>query len=100
NQQRHLIEEVVRYGQRWEFGLEAGSKPELLIALAMAEGAGLIVCNGYKDLNYIETALIAQRFDKTVIVVLERIEEIDLVFKASAKLGIQPLLGVRSKLTT
>jgi arginine decarboxylase len=99
NQQRHLVEEVVRYGQRWDYGLEAGSKPELLIALAMAEGGGLIVCNGYKDLNYIETALIAQRFDKTVIVVLERIEELDLIFKAADRLGITPLLGVRAKLT-
>ena len=60
NQQRHLIEDVVEYGRRWQFGLEAGSKPELLIALAaMQEVGGLIICNGYKDLHYIETALVA-----------------------------------------
>ncbi|MBK7579147.1 MAG: biosynthetic arginine decarboxylase [Myxococcales bacterium] len=101
NQQRHLIEDVVEYGRRWQFGLEAGSKPELLIALAaMQDVGGLIICNGYKDLHYIETALVAQKFDKTVIVVLERIEELDHVFRATEKLGIRPLLGVRSKLTT
>ena len=100
NQQRHLIEDVVEYGRRWQFGLEAGSKPELLIALAaMQEVGGLIICNGYKDLHYIETALVAQKFDKTVIVVLERIEELDHVFRATEKLGIRPVLGVRSKLS-
>ncbi|MEI7894133.1 MAG: biosynthetic arginine decarboxylase [Myxococcales bacterium] len=100
NQQRHIVEEVVEFGTPWSFGLEAGSKPELLIALASArEAGGLIICNGYKDSKYIETALLAQRFDKTVIVVLERIEELDMVFRASEKLGIAPALGVRSKLT-
>jgi arginine decarboxylase len=99
NQQRHLIEEVVAYGRRWHFGLEAGSKAELLIALAMSEGSdGLIVCNGYKDSKYIETALIAQRFGKTVVLVLERAEELDLVLEASDRLGIPPVLGVRARL--
>ncbi len=101
NQQRHLVEEIVRYGRAWNFGLEAGSKPELLIALAaMQDVGGLIICNGYKDQKYIETALVAQKFDKTVIVVLERIEELDIVIKASEKVGIRPFLGVRAKLTT
>nr|PZN25355.1 MAG: arginine decarboxylase [Pseudomonadota bacterium] len=101
NQQRHLVEEIVEVGRTWNFGLEAGSKPELLIALAaMSDVGGLIICNGYKDRQYIETALLAQKFDKTVIVVLERLEELDLVFRASEKLGIRPLLGVRAKLTT
>jgi len=100
NQQRHLIEDVVEYGIPWQFGLEAGSKPELLIALAaMQDVGGLIICNGYKDLNYIETALVAQRFDKTVIVVIERFEEIEHVMKATQKLGIRPILGVRAKLS-
>lgn len=100
NQQRHVVEEVVEFGARWSYGLEAGSKPELLIALANAqESGGLILCNGYKDDKYIETALLAQRFDKTVIVVLERIEELDMVFRASDSLGISPVIGVRSKLT-
>jgi arginine decarboxylase len=100
NQQRHLVEEIVEYGHNWQFGLEAGSKPELLIALSvMQEAGGLVICNGYKDLKYIETALVAQKLDKVVIVVLERIEELDLVFKASDKLGIRPIVGVRAKLT-
>ena len=100
NQQRHLVEEVVEAGRPWQFGLEAGSKPELLIALAaMHDAGGLIICNGYKDSKYIETALVAQKFDKTVIIVLERIEELDLVLHASEKLDISPLLGVRAKLT-
>jgi arginine decarboxylase len=100
NQQRHLVEEVVEAGRPWQFGLEAGSKPELLIALAaMHDAGGLIICNGYKDSKYIETALVAQQFDKTVFIVLERIEELELVLHASEKLGISPLLGVRGKLT-
>ncbi|HKQ70400.1 MAG TPA: biosynthetic arginine decarboxylase, partial [Polyangiaceae bacterium] len=100
NQQRHVVEEVVEFGAPWSYGLEAGSKPELLIALANArESGGLILCNGYKDVKYIETALLAQRFDKEVIVVLERIEELEMVFRASEKLGIAPQLGVRAKLT-
>jgi arginine decarboxylase len=99
NQQRHLVEEIVHYGRTWNFGLEAGSKPELLIALAaMQDVGGLIICNGYKDQKYIETALVAQKFDKTVIVVLERLEELDIVFRASEKVGIRPILGVRAKL--
>ncbi len=100
NQQRHLVEEVVEFGAPWGFGLEAGSKPELLIALAvMQDAGGLIICNGYKDLKYIETALVAQKFDKNVIVVLERLEELEHVFAAQEKLGIRPMLGVRAKLT-
>jgi arginine decarboxylase len=100
NQQRHIVEEVVEFGAPWSYGLEAGSKPELLIALANAqESGGLILCNGYKDSKYIETALLAQRFDKTVIIVLERIEELELALRAAEKTGISPALGVRAKLT-
>ena len=101
NQQRHLVEEIVESGRPWRFGLEAGSKPELLIALAaMDDEDGLIICNGYKDLAYLETALVAQRFDNTVVVVLERIEELELAFRASEKLGIRPCLGIRGKLSS
>jgi arginine decarboxylase len=100
NQQRHIVEEVVEFGRPWAFGLEAGSKPELLIALAaMNDVGGLIICNGYKDQKYIETALLAQRFDKNVIVVLERIEELEVALRAAEKTGIAPILGVRAKLT-
>ncbi len=101
NQQKHIVDEIADYGRAWAFGLEAGSKPELLIALAASsDPSGLIICNGYKDDAYIETALIAQRFDKTIIVVLERIEELEMVMVASRKLGIKPILGVRAKLMT
>ena len=101
NQQRHLVDEIVESGRPWRFGLEAGSKPELLITLAaMEDEDGFIICNGYKDLAYLETALVAQRFDNTVVVVLERIEELDLAFRASEKLGIRPCLGVRAKLSS
>lgn len=101
NQQRHVVSEVVEFGRQWQFGLEVGSKPELLIALAtMKEAGGLIICNGYKDPSYIETALIAQRFDKTVVVVLERVEELEYTLRAAEKLGIEPILGVRAKLST
>ncbi|MGB5376114.1 MAG: biosynthetic arginine decarboxylase [Polyangiales bacterium] len=101
NQQRHLVEEIVESGRPWRFGLEAGSKPELLITLAaMQDEDGFIICNGYKDLAYMETALVAQAFDNTVVVVLERIEELQLAFRASEKLGIRPCLGVRAKLSS
>jgi arginine decarboxylase len=101
NQQKHLIDEVVEFGQPWQYGLEAGSKPELLIALsAISDPNGLIICNGYKDRKYIETALLSQRFGKTVIVVLERIEELQFVLDAAEKTGIRPMLGVRGKLSS
>lgn len=100
NQQAHVIDEVVAHGKPWRFGLEAGSKPELLIALSASDDPdGLIVCNGYKDLTYIETALLAQRFHKTVIVVLERLEELDFALSAMERTGIRPQLGVRAKLS-
>lgn len=99
NQQRHLVEDIVEHGAPWRFGLEAGSKPELMIALAMSKADGsLIVCNGYKDLAFMETAFVAQQFDKTVVVVLERMEELDLALRAAEKLGVKPSLGVRAKL--
>jgi arginine decarboxylase len=101
NQQKHLIDEVVEFGQPWSYGLEAGSKPELLIALsAISDPSGLIICNGYKDRKYIETALLAQRFGKTVIVVLERVEELEFALAAAQSTGIRPTLGVRAKLSS
>lgn len=101
NQQRHLIEDLVRFGKPHQFGLEAGSKPELLIALAMLDTSGaLLICNGYKDREYVETAMLTQRLGKTPIIVLEQIEEVDLVINVSRQLGIQPILGVRAKLST
>ncbi|MCE2720521.1 MAG: biosynthetic arginine decarboxylase [Dolichospermum sp.] len=101
NQQRHLVEDLVRFGKPHQFGLEAGSKPELMIALALLDTPGaLLICNGYKDQEYIETAMLAQRLGQTPIIVLEQIEEVDLAIAASRQLGIKPILGVRAKLST
>jgi arginine decarboxylase len=101
NQQRHVVEEVVEYGAPYGIGLEAGSKPELLIALALLETQGaLIVCNGYKDRAYVEMALLAQRLGRTPVIVIDRFRELDLVIKTSRELGIRPHLGVRARLTT
>jgi arginine decarboxylase len=100
NQQRHLIEDLVRFGKPHLFGLEAGSKAELMIVLAMLDTPGaLVICNGYKDREYIETAILAQRLGYTPIIVLEQVEEVELVIEASRKVGIKPLLGVRAKLS-
>lgn len=101
NQQRHLIEDLVRFGQPFQFGLEAGSKPELLIALATLNTPGaLLICNGYKDEGYIETAMLGQRLGQQPFIVLEQLDEVDTVIQTSQRLGIQPLLGVRAKLST
>ncbi|HEY9702303.1 MAG TPA: biosynthetic arginine decarboxylase, partial [Allocoleopsis sp.] len=101
NQQRHLIENLVKFGKPHQFGLEAGSKPELMIALAMLDTPGaLLICNGYKDREYVETAILAQRLGHTPIIVLEQIEELQLVINATRNLEIKPLLGVRAKLST
>ena len=100
NQQKHLIEDLVRFGKPHLFGLEAGSKAELMIVLAMLDTPGaLVICNGYKDKEYIETAILAQRLGYMPIIVLEQAEEVDLVIEASHKVGIKPLLGVRAKLS-
>jgi arginine decarboxylase len=101
NQQRHVVEEIISHGAEDGFGLEAGSKPELLIALALLDTPGaLIICNGYKDRAYVETALLAQRLGRTPIIVIDRAHEIDLVIKTAAELGIRPHIGVRARLTT
>lgn len=101
NQQRHLVEDLVRFGKPHLFGLEAGSKPELMIALASLKTPGaLLICNGYKDQEYIETAILAQRLGQIPIIVLEQVEEVGLVIAASRSLGIHPLLGVRAKLSS
>jgi arginine decarboxylase len=101
NQQRHLVEKLVQFGQPFQFGLEAGSKPELMIALAILKTPNsLLICNGYKDRDYIETALLATRIGHKPVIVLEQLEEVQLVIEATCKLGIEPVLGVRAKLST
>jgi arginine decarboxylase len=101
NQQRQVVEEIIEEGAPYGVGLEAGSKPELLVALALLETPGaLIICNGYKDRAYIETALLAQRLGRNPIIVIDRFREIDLLIKTSRELGIRPRIGMRARLTT
>jgi arginine decarboxylase len=100
NQQRHVVEEIIQYGASQRIGLEAGSKPELLVALALLDTPdAFIICNGYKDRTYVETALLAQRLGRTPIIVIDRFDEIDLLIRTSRELGIRPHLGIRARLT-
>jgi len=99
NQQHHVVEELVRFGKPYNLGLEAGSKPELLVALALQDNPdALLVLNGYKDVEYIETALLAQRLGRYPIIVIDRFRELELVLSAAERLGIRPHIGVRVKL--
>jgi arginine decarboxylase len=101
NQQRLVVEEMVAFGAQDGIGLEAGSKPELLVALALLDTPGaLIICNGYKDKAYVETALLAQRLGRTPIIVIDRFSELDLVIKTASELGIRPHIGLRARLST
>ncbi|MCC0178960.1 biosynthetic arginine decarboxylase [Waterburya agarophytonicola K14] len=102
NQNRHLIEALVKHGRAYSFGLEAGSKPELMIALASLDSGidkqALLICNGYKDREYIETALLATKLGPKPILVIEQPQELDLILTISQELDIKPVLGVRAKL--
>jgi arginine decarboxylase len=101
NQQQEVIEEITRYGRKYHYGLEAGSKPELIAALAyMQDPQAYIVCNGYKDEEFIDLALHAQKMGIQVILVLEMPTELDLILKRSKRLGVRPTLGVRFRLST
>ena len=101
NQQKHLVEEILEFGQFHRFGLEAGSKPELLISLAQMDTPNaLIVCNGFKDQEYIEMALISQKLGRTTIIVVDRYSELQMIVNASKRLGIRPIIGFRAKLNT
>jgi arginine decarboxylase len=101
NQQAKVVEEIIEFGAPFGVGLEAGSKPELLIALALLDTKNaLLICNGYKDRAYVETALLAQRLGRNPIIVIDRYTEIDLVIKSAAALGIRPQIGLRARLST
>ena len=101
NQQRHVVEELVSCGRRWNFGLEAGSKAELLIALSLLDDPdALLICNGYKDRLYIETAILARRLGRQPVVVIEQPDEVDRIIEASRSLGAAPYIGVRAKLSS
>ena len=100
NQQRHVIEELIKCGRKWNFGLEAGSKAELLIALSLVEDPdALLICNGYKDQRYIETAILARRLGRRPVVVIEQPDEVQRIIDASNNLEMAPLIGIRAKLS-
>jgi arginine decarboxylase len=100
NQQRLVVEEVYRYGKAFGFGLEVGSKPELLAVMAMTENAPerLIVCNGFKDDSYIEAVTLATKLGRTIIPVVENFEELGLILKHAETCQVRPRIGVRVKL--
>jgi len=101
NQQRHVVEELVACGRRWHFGLEAGSKAELLIALSLIDDPeALLICNGYKDQRYIETAILARRLGRQPVVVIEQADEVQRIIEASRALGAAPFIGIRAKLSS
>jgi arginine decarboxylase len=101
NQQRHVVEELMEYGRPFNLGIEAGSKPELLVALALQENPeALILCNGYKDRAFIETALLAQKIGRRVVITMDRLGELDTILTASRDLDLRPAIGVRARLST
>jgi arginine decarboxylase len=100
NQQRQVVEEVFEYGRPYKFGLEAGSKPELLAVLAIADNDTPIVCNGFKDDEYIEMAMLAKKIGRQIIPVVEKYTELDLILKHSARIGVRPVIGLRIKLAS
>ncbi len=102
NQQRLVVEEVFRYGREFGFGLEVGSKPELLAVMAMTEAAPErpIVCNGFKDSSYIEAVILATKLGRTIIPIIENFSELELLLRHSETYGVRPRLGVRVKLAS
>jgi len=102
NQQRLVVNEVYRYGKEFGFGLEVGSKPELLAVMATTEAASdrLIICNGFKDSSYIEAVILATKLGRTIIPVVENFEELGLILRHATTYGVRPRIGVRVKLAS
>jgi arginine decarboxylase len=98
NQQRQVVEEVLDFGREYGFGLEAGSKPELLAVMAQAYNDTPIICNGFKDAEFIEMAMLAQKVGRNVIPVVEKYTELGLILKYAEKVGVRPQIGMRVKL--
>src|SRR5438445_7411815 len=99
NQLREVVEEILDAGKPFNFGLEVGSKPELFAGLALqAEPESLIICNGYKDANFIRMALMGIKLGKKVIMVVEKLEELRQIIDLSRPFGVEPLIGIRSRL--
>ena len=101
NQMQPVVEEIISHGRKFNLGLECGSKPELHAVIAVqCQSDALIICNGYKDQNYIELALLAQKMGKRIFIVVEKLNELEIIAKAAKKLGVKPNLGVRIKLAS
>jgi arginine decarboxylase len=100
NQQRQVVEEVHDFGREYGFGLEAGSKPELLAVMAQATNDTPIVCNGFKDAEYIEMAMLAQKIGRNIIPVVEKYTELGLILRYAEKVGVRPQIGMRVKLAS
>ena len=99
NQLREVIEEIVDAAQQFHFGLEAGSKPELVAALAMHKDLeSLIICNGYKDPAFIRIALLGRKLGKSVVIVVEKLEELEQTIRTSKEVGVEPHIGIRVRL--
>ncbi|HSL70366.1 MAG TPA: biosynthetic arginine decarboxylase, partial [Longimicrobiales bacterium] len=101
NQQRHVVEEILAFGEEHGVGLEVGSKPELQAVLALTERSDhIIVCNGYKDEEYMRLALMGQKLGHTVLIVLEKLNEVDTLLRVAREMDVTPTAGVRIKLST
>src|SRR6185436_18874550 len=99
NQQKHLVKEIVRFGADYNLGLECGSKPELLVVLAlMTTPDALIIANGFKDEEYIETALLSQKLGRNTVIVVDRYSELPMIIAAAKKVNTKPRIGFRAKL--
>ena len=98
NQQRQVVEEVLDFGREYGFGLEAGSKPELMAVAAQAYNDTPIICNGFKDAEFIEMAMLAQKIGRQVIPVVEKYTELGLILKYAERVGVRPQIGMRVKL--
>ena len=101
NQQRQVVEEVVKFGRPYNIGLEAGSKPELHAILAIMDNPdALLICNGYKDEKFIRLALMSQKLGKKVFVVVERLDELELIYQVAREVDVRPNIGLRIKLVS
>ena len=101
NQMREVVETLMDAGQEYGLGIEAGSKPELLLALSVhRNNEGLLICNGYKDTEFLRFALMGSKLGKKVVVVAEKIEEVRALIQVATELGVKPLIGIRIKLAT
>jgi len=100
NQQRQVVEEVMHFGRPYQFGLEAGSKPELLAVIAIATNELPIVCNGFKDDEFIETVMLAQKIGRQIFLVVEKYTDLETILQKAEQTGVRPRIGIRVKLAS